>query len=119
VITKEILDKSLEGGCEMAGCGHNHDTMFLHSRCHTDAPQFLWKREDGIVSICVHPRCNKPVIGVKPKEEKLPEGACFDPLFKAACHPHSAIQLEYTRGSGVLKIKCYECEETAGELVIE
>lgn len=28
------LDKLLKGGCAHEGCGHKHDELFLHGKCH-------------------------------------------------------------------------------------
>lgn len=33
-LVRAELDQLLAGGCETGGCGHNHDALFLRSRCH-------------------------------------------------------------------------------------
>lgn len=131
MIGKNMLDQTSAHGCQIPDCGHQTHELWLHSRCHTDAPFFLMKepcaKKSQVVHVfCVVPDCPyKVVFKLHVRSERLLGGSRWsrgkkgNRMFEAGCHPDNAEWLAYTHGSGVVQVVCYECRELVAEFVME
>lgn len=69
MLTKLDLDMMAAKGCQEPSCkGGHEEIIFIHGRCHLDAPlEVSYKRGDGfLVVACL--KCHKPITRVKVAE---------------------------------------------------
>jgi hypothetical protein len=119
VLTKEVLDRLTGHGCTHTDHGiecQAKGLMYLHTKCHRDAPFFM-ERAVGVVTLrCCRPDCHGS--NSFPGELSNPRGRFggVNNFFEQDCHPHSAVWASYEHGSGVVKVECYQCKAVVAEI---
>lgn len=74
-------------------------------------------------------RDNRPEPWALETLEFLAEQGCGNPecthdhkdgivYLRQVCHPEAALDLSYTKGTGVLVIECHECKKFVGEVTV-
>jgi hypothetical protein len=115
--TQIDLDIAAANGCMVPGCDHTQhsDTIIFRGKCHQD---------NSSVSVIAYRFAGKPIM-------RIACGTCdrtiLDVALTAVPQPVSAhdtdacrgyIEAGYTRGSGLLTIRCWKCEETLAEIPV-
>lgn len=68
-LTKIQLDLIAAGGCATPGCKHeDHGTLYLHQRCHPEAPiEVSYTIRTGIIRVACF-ACKRPIADIKVAE---------------------------------------------------
>ncbi len=103
-LNKSDLDRVASQGCQVRGCDHSQHEgqVYLHSRCHMEAQvtaAYCSPADIKEVQVACA-GCGAFVCRVKVKEV-MPLKKCHD----------TPVEVEYTKGSGVLNVKCNQCKE--------
>jgi hypothetical protein len=105
-IFQEQLDDITAGGCQHPGCDHkSHSrTLFMHAKCHRDKPTTA-TIQNGVLRVACA-KCWRSVADVQLKNSRIAEVNV-----RCSAHRNAGVFVAYEWGSGVLKIKCAECDE--------
>lgn len=127
MVTKFELDNLAMHGCQSPDCDHAaHGEVYLHSRCHTDCPMFLFAARPSFAGVCA--KCKKVCIRLEMGESNLEgrfqneQGLVMglpDGTFYQNCHPDSAVGFRYKFGSGAVEVLCYECKAVVGKITVK
>ena len=68
----EDLERIIASGCQAPGCTHDHDTLFLHGKCHLKADVEVSYTKDSSEIIVACAVCQKEIIRVAVARRTFP-----------------------------------------------
>lgn len=109
MLTTVDMERTAAHGCGHAGCGHVEDMIYLHSRCHIEAPLLIISVANTMTLCCI--QCGGQVASFSVKElKKSPDLAecCTEEIYWAS----------YTKGTGIVLVTCYFCGKDVLQAVL-